>query len=366
MPEPKVEKAIEPIEVSRLLFDDHNFRLSEDTKGLSQKELLKILNRDFDPLPIAESIVDNGYFVEEPLVVIPKPSSDKFIVIEGNRRLAALKFLLEEDLRPLSGDPNYWELLAKRLKKDISRVPVVVYQNREELTTFLGYRHITGILRWDPLAKARFINSLVERKGKKGDFVEIARETGSRKATIRDNYVAYRIVLQAKEDFDIDTSKLEKNFSVFYRALGNPSITGFIGLNKDKTPTELRMPVPQKKAVALEELIGYIHGTNKAQAVLTDSRQLTKLGEVLSSKPAYNLLRNSRNLDQAFQLTGGEERRLIDNLNQASFYLDESLRDAHRHKGSSSVASAVKRCAETIWLIFKSFPEIQREMEATQ
>ncbi len=193
-------------------------------------------------------------------------------------------------------------------------------------------------MKWDPLAKARFISSLVEQKGAGADFTEVARETGSRKPTIRDNYIAYCILLQARDTFEIDTSKLEKNFSVFYRALSNPSFTEFISLNKDRSPKDLRMPIPAKKATALEELIGYIHGTNKVDAVLTDSRQLTKLGEILSSKAAYNHLRVNRNLDQAYQLTGGEERRLIDNLNSASFYLDDALRDAHRYKGSARVA----------------------------
>ena len=363
MPEQKVRGELNWVEVSRLLFDDHNFRFSEDSRGESQEELLKILIRDVDPFTIAKSLADNGYFIEEPLVVIPKPSSDNYIVVEGNRRLAALKLLLNGHLRSLTTNPGDWKELADSLKEDISEVPVVEYQNREELTSFLGYRHIAGILKWDPLAKARFVSNLVESKGKEADFAEIARETGSIRRTIRDNYIAYRILLQASDTFDIDTSKLEKNFSVFYRALGNLSIADFIGLNKDRLPAELQTPISKKKATALKELVSYIHGTKDEVAVLTDSRQLTKLGDVLSNKPAYEYLKAHRKLDQAHQLTGGEERRLIDNLNQASFYLDESLRDAHRHKGSKKVALCMKRCAATMVEILKHFPEIQRELE---
>ena len=361
MPERNTKK-IEPEKVSHLLFDDQNFRFSEDASGLSQRELLKIIDRDFDPLSIGESLVDNGYFAEEPLVVIPKPSTDKFIVVEGNRRLAALKFLLDKDIRGLSTDKDDWEKLAKRLKTDISEVPVVKYEDRNELTSFLGYRHIAGIWKWDPLAKARFINSLVERKGKNADFPLVAREIGSKRPTIRDNYIAYRILLQAKEDFGIDTAKLEKNFSVFYRALSDPSISKFIGLNKDKSPMELKNPISPRKADSLEELIGFIHGTNKASAVMTDSRQLTKLGEVLSEERAYKYLKINRNLEQAYQLTSGEERRLLDNLEHAGYYLDEALSDAHRHKTSLKVTSAVKRCTETLLEILKNFPKVRTDL----
>jgi len=348
--------------ISLLLFDTENYRLPEDGHGASQSELLQILDRDFELSVIGESLADNGYFAEEPLIGIPG-SAGRYIVVEGNRRLAALKLLVQPELRHLSLNPDYWEGLVGRLRYDISEVPVLVYQDREELTTLLGFRHIAGILKWDPLAKARFIGSLVERKGEGADFAEVARETGSRKPTIRDNYIAFRILLQATDAFEIDTSKLEKNFSVFYRALSNPSFTEFIGLNKDRSPKDLRTPIPAKKAAALEELIGYIHGTSKIDAVLTDSRQLTKLGEILSSKDAYNHLRVNRNLDQAYQLTGGEERRLIDNLNRASFYLDDALRDTHRYKASTRVTRLVKRCAETMSEILRSFPEVQRELE---
>jgi len=362
--EGEVRKKLEWRPVSQLLLDAHNFRFTEDALGVSQKELLRILDRDFDLLTIGESLADNGYFVEEPLVVIPDPPS-QYIVVEGNRRLAALKLLLDKDLQSTSQDPNAWESLAKRLKEDISEVPVVTYPSRDELTTVLGYRHIAGILKWNPLAKARFINNLIEQKGKGADFAEIARETGSHSDAIRNQYMAYRTYLQAKDVFHIDTSKLERNFSVFYRGItGTRPIAQFIGLSRDKPPQQLRRPVTLDKANALEELIGYIHGTEMVKPVIKDSRELTQLGEVLSSKPALDNLRLTRNLDRAHELVAGESRRLLDNLASASYYLDEALKDAHRHKADAKVKAMVRRCAQTVAQITKHFPEARRELGA--
>ncbi len=358
MPRQKVErKNIELLEVSRLVLDDQNFRLPEDAHGVGQKELLKILDRHFDPLTIGESLVNNGYFAEEPLVVIPKsPRNKDYIVVEGNRRLAALKLLLEEDLRPLAEDPDAWESLAKRLKKNLSTVPVVIYKNRDELATILGYRHIAGVLKWTPLSKARFINKLVEQKGDKADFAEIAREIGSRSDAIRKQYVAYRAYLQAKDVFQLDTSELEKNYSVFFRAItGTRTIAHFIGLSKSESPQKLRRPVPSQKAGVLEDLVGYIHGTETLKPVIRESRELTQLGEVLASKPALANLKLRRNLDRAWELTSGEIRRLLDNLASASYYLDEALKDAHRHKGDPKIETMVNRCAQTMSQITTHF-----------
>jgi len=364
MPKQRTRKQINWVDVSQLLLDNKNFRFSEDTEKAGQKRLLRALDRRFDPLTIGESLVDNGYFTEEPLVVIPKPPSKKYIVVEGNRRLAAIKFLLEEDLRRQAEDPDAWEALAKRLEEDLSEVPVVIYKSRHEVTTALGYRHIAGILKWNPLAKARFIGKLVEQSGKEADFAEIARETGSRSDHIRKQYITYRAYLQAKDVFGIDTSELEKNYSVFYRAItGTHLIAQFVGLSRHQSPQKLRRPVPPQKASALEELIGYIHGTETVKPAIRESRDLTQLGKVLASKPALRDLRLNRNLLRAWELTDGETGRLLDNLSLASFHLDEALKDAYRNKDDTEVKLMVRRCAQAMSQIVKYFPEAQRALK---
>jgi len=352
--------------VSKLLLDDQNFRFPEDARGTNQIELLKIIDQKFDPLTIGESLVDNGYFFEEPLVVIPKPKSDKYIVVEGNRRLTALKFLLEEDLRSISRNPEAWKILASRLKVDLTEVPVVKYESRDDLTTVLGYRHIAGIMKWQPLPKARFIHNFVEMRGKASDFAEIAREIGSKGPHIRDQYIIYRTYIQAK-DLRIDTSRLENNYAVFYRALtGTRKIAQFIGLSKEGSPQRLKRPVPSNKIDNLEELIGYLHGTNKKRPAIRESREVNDLGEVLASKPALEILRLTGNLQRALELVGGEVHRIIENLKSASFYLDEAVKDAHRQSKNPDVLSLVRRCLRTMAQIVEHFPDAKKDLESNK
>jgi hypothetical protein len=347
------------IEVSSLLLDDHNFRLNEkEAKGASQETLLKILERDFELSTIAESLIDNGYFLEEPLSGIPEPKgSGKYIVVEGNRRLATLKFLVQPDYRKVSFQGEYWDAAAERLKYDLSRVPVILYKDREELTNFLGFRHIAGIIRWDPLMKARFIHHLVERRGKTANFSDIARETGSKTSTIRDNYIAYRILCQARDKYEIDTSNLEEHFSVFYRAISDRAIIDFIGLNKNLPISQLKNPIRESKASALKELIGFIHGTGTEEPVITDSRQITRLGEILDSREALLSLRRYRSLSQAIQLTGGEARRLIENLERAIYYMKNSLQDTFQYKNDMHVQETFLKLWSVAQELKKSFPD---------
>lgn len=347
------------IEVTKLLLDPENFRLPEHAD--KQEELLRILDKHFRLIEIGQSIADNGYFSEEPLSAVKDPSGS-YIVVEGNRRLAALKLLLNAKDRTVTSDPDEWNDLATRVKHDISKVPVLVYSSRDELTTFLGYRHIAGILKWQPLQKAAFLNTLVEAEGKNANFEKIRRRIGVRFATLRDYYIAYRILLQARDRFDIDTSAFEKKFSVFVRALSTQPITRFIGLNKDKTPYDLRLPVPVSKRDELEELIGYVYGTRDVDAVLTDSRKLDDLGEVLDKPKARRILRGTRDLPGAHALVPGGGQRLIDNLALADFYLDESVRDVHHYRDDKEVAEIVNRCASTMNEILRHFPKPKTEV----
>src|SRR5262249_2106654 len=81
------------IHVEQLLFDVDNPRLRADVPTDStQRDLFDILWRDFAVDEVAASIAANGYFPYEPLFVFPKDGH--YVVIEGNRRLAALKGLL--------------------------------------------------------------------------------------------------------------------------------------------------------------------------------------------------------------------------------------------------------------------------------
>jgi hypothetical protein len=279
-------------------------------------------------------------------------------VVEGNRRLTALKLLADRELAQDVGGIE-WARLFDDLEEPLTAAFVVVHASRDEVTSFLGFRHITGILKWEPDAKARWIASLVD-KGSRG-FAEVAREIGSTSPTVRDNYVAHNIVRQAAAD-GIDTDAVEEDFSVLYRALSTPGIRTYIGVDLSRTPKQLLKPVPPSKLAELRQLLSWMFGDEDEGPALKDSRQLDELGEVLADDKATKALTVSRDVSYAFEIAGGEERRVIDNLDQASFHLDEALSQVHRHKRSKAVASAVQRCAETMIEISESFPRLKLEM----
>ncbi|EQD40215.1 Uknown, partial [mine drainage metagenome] len=220
--------------VTELLLDEQNYRYAEEPSDKRQQALLALLLEEHQLEVVGESLAENGYFEQEPLVTVEGPEAGKFTVVEGNRRLAALRLLTDADARShLSpSQRTTWDRLsAEAVHRGIAftDVPTVRYPDRAPVQSFLGNRHIAGIKKWDALSKARFLSELIDRRGGPTDFAVVANEIGSERDTVRDTYLAFRAYLQARDAFKIDTRGISKAFSVFFRTFQYAAIRGFVG-----------------------------------------------------------------------------------------------------------------------------------------
>lgn len=342
------------VPIDQLEFDPRNPRLPDGMENAKQSTLLETLAREYELQQVGQSLADNGYFSEEPLVAVPSRTASHWTVVEGNRRLAALKLLANPDAAP-DAYRQRWSELAVTRKTILTEAPILTYDRREDVTPYLGFRHITGVLPWKPYQKARYIAQLVEES--RETFAQIARTIGSKAPTVREHYVAYALMRQARDAFAIDTSNVEESFGVLRRALSDPNLRTFLGLRLDLEDKALARPIPDSKATELQEVLTWMFGANGEQPVLRDSREIRKLGTVLAKSETADILRATKDLDHAFELAGGEERRLIEQLGKASYHLDQALPMAIRHKNSMDVIRAVGKCRET-------FKEIDRHFVA--
>jgi ParB-like chromosome segregation protein Spo0J len=324
-----------------LLLDKRNPRLPDGYEKSGQDELLALLAEDYSLVDLGKSIAANGYFSEEPLVTLKQSKQEKWVVIEGNRRLAAL-LLVKNPERAPSSLREEWRAIAQSAKFDVSEVPTLEYETREEVTPYLGFRHITGVLEWRPYQKGRYIAQLVEDGGL--GFAEIARLIGSKAGTVREHFVAFALVRQARDEFGLDTSRAEGSFGVLRRAISDPNIRTHIGLSLDKSEDALAKPLKRSNSESLKELLDWMFGSKRHAAALKDSRDLSMLGAVLGNEKSIAALRTSGDLAYAFELSGGEEKRLIESLSKAGYFLDQSLSMVARHKKSMDVVRAAERC----------------------
>lgn len=332
----------------QLLLDPANPRLPEDIDARSQEDLLFALARDYSLLDLGRSIAENGYFEEEPLAAVPRADgSPLYVVVEGNRRLASLKLLTDKSMRDairrrLGNPMKEWDVLAG-IAPDVNDIPVVLYGDRDDLLTFMGYRHITGVQQWDPLAKARFVSSLIEDYGM--DFPEAARRIGSNSAHVREIYLAYRVYRQAKE-LGVDVSRVEDAYGVFTRSMSSRPLKTHIGitaaLQGTTDPKDLATPVPENRLAELSELVSWVAGDSSTPAVISDSRQITDLGNVVGAHDALGHLRDTRDLAGAHDLTDGAAERVIKSLLQAQKRLESALRDIDTTTVTPGVEEAIR------------------------
>jgi hypothetical protein len=358
------------IDVNNLHLDPLNPRLPEDIQGEKEEEICRALYRFFDIEELAFSMAENGYFDEEPLVAIPlnlpakfegldyillseskeyedfiKDSDTQFVVVEGNRRLSTIKLLLSDELRNKFKIRSF-PVISDEVKDDITVLPVIIYPNRTEVLPYLGVRHISGIKKWEPYAKARYVAKMVEN-GLTID--DIQKQVGDRNNSARKIYLCYQLIEVAKYEFDLDTNKAENFFSYLMLASGQGSIKDYLGIEKRLQDINLNKPIPDEKLQHLKNIFSWLFGEGKERLpVIKESRDITeKLSPVLKNPIATQFLLDTRDLSEAYERSDGEEDLLKKYLVKANSLLSKSLGFINR-SNLESINDDILRLQETI------------------
>lgn len=100
-----------------------------------------------DIIRLMMSIGAMGYQVCEPLLVVRTEEPDAYRVVDGNRRLAALRLLRNPELASCR-EKTVAQTAAEAVCRDITAIPVLIYPSRKEILVRMGYRHITGGSHW--------------------------------------------------------------------------------------------------------------------------------------------------------------------------------------------------------------------------
>ncbi len=150
------------LKVASLQLDPKNPRLGRETTARAPREIIQYLFDHDKALEVAESIATRGFFPNEPLLAIKE--GDRLVVVEGNRRLAALKALREPSL--LEGaKQRQVERLSRRLFSPdlVAEVPVTIAPNRKATDRQIAGRHVgTPVLAWEAENRASFILDKLE------------------------------------------------------------------------------------------------------------------------------------------------------------------------------------------------------------
>lgn len=324
---PSLRPTLEYLEISNLRLDPDNPRFVTDRDTTALETFLPWFNADSDLIAVASSIAVNGYHAAEPLLVAPRDDGDpRLVVVEGNRRFAAVLLLLEPGLLPRSSELR--ELSAVADKDDLQRLPCLQYSDRDEILTYLGNRHVVGVKEWKPLSKATYVRQLQERAQRldqPSDDRTLAKRIGSNAPYVR------RLLnsLEAFEAVTLRQPKDEARFSLLSTALQYTNIATFVGIGV-RTP-EGRANINRSE---LQEVADWTLEPANPEATRgaprVNSRRMDLLNDVVAHPDALEAFRAGETIERAHRLTGAGATALLEALNDVAEALASALNQANR------------------------------------
>ena len=331
------------IDVDMLVFDVTNPRLAEfsETPIQNEMDIMKILWDTEDVQELVMSITASGFFRHEPLIVVEE--SGKFVVIEGNRRLAAVKAIRDPDVarQVRTNIPS----VPPGLLDSLNRLPCLI-DTREDTWRFLGFKHVNGPAKWGSYAKAKYIAWVYQTFNE--PLLQIAQQIGDNHNTVQRLFRGLKVIEQA-EAWDVyrrgDRWNRHFSFSHLYTGLSYPGITSFIGVVSEEA--EDPHPVPFEKKEELGELCVWLYGSKRKDArpiIRSQNPHLRQLDAVLANRSAMANLRNTRDLQASFIASRPPTNRFEESLVAAM----ESLREARAmlsdgYDGSGELLSTADR-----------------------
>lgn len=231
------------IPLNKLLLDPNNYRLQE-SEGFSLypedrfhldrvQEATRRRLRSENLEPLKNSIISNGFLPIERIVVTAYPHlEDKYLVIEGNRRIASL-LAIQDDL-------DAGVLIPESVIAVLSAVPCIVVNDDEEATFFreaiMGIRHVGGIKEWGGFQRAKLVADMRDNHGL--DAASISDRIGLSVIEVNRRYRAYKALQQMQNDENYADYATPSLYPLFHEAVSIPSMREWLGWNTEVSAFE--------------------------------------------------------------------------------------------------------------------------------
>jgi len=370
-----ISKIIEYAKLEQFQLDSQNPRYGRDFRNSNpaQKRILDEME-DWKLDELAVSFLSSGgFWVQEAVLVLPgkKGKTDIFIVVEGNRRIATLfklKSVIEDTATAKSKKWRDIVALANENppSKDLfNRIPYLRITERKDVDEFLGFRHVTGIEEWHPAEKAAYIAKLIDER--RMTYEDVMQKIGSKTPTVRQHYIAYRLMEQMKKEDVLPEKGVQNRFSVMYLSLRTPGVQRRLGLDMQGSPRRNKFPVEKKNLPNLERFARWVFGDDDNPPLFTDSRQVDAFGNLLDSDEAFKYLCDDKDarFESARIRAGGDLLETISNVKKASEYIRMALSHAHLYTDKPDLRKVMKNFGNDAIHLMGVFHNLQAEFRRT-
>lgn len=312
--------------IGQLHFDLKNPRLPPENRS-EEEVLVFLMSTNLDGL--MSSIAQQGFFPGDPLLISPLPDRPRarkaptyskdadYVVVEGNRRLAAVRLLRDPDTAPAKSKTV--QLLASEARKLApDELPVIIFPTRSAILDYLGFRHITGIQEWDPLEKARYLEQLkirAEERGEPADNKDLARTIGSSGPYVGRLLAALNALRRLSSDGFFKSVKVDEEevpFSLLSTAFNYNEIVDYLGLEEADDPGLKGLKKARLRDIArwifVKERTVTVRGKEKQVSVLEESRNMRHLATIVGNDEAVAALKGGMSIRGAALLAWDADR----------------------------------------------------------
>ncbi len=266
------------LSIDKLLFDKKNPRFLNKT--MNQQEIYDYLVENEKVKDLATQIENNGFqTLGERLICLQQYNTNNYIVLEGNRRLAACKYL------------------QKKHSPCIDSIECDIVLKRDDAIPSISNKHINGVKKWPAITKIYYIFGLY-KDGK--SIEEISQRTSIDIVGIKKSILKYNFF---SDFYKSNNKNLPKNFHIIEQ-LDTDIITGrtldnlqrFISLPLTNDKTEIKFSKNDTREILYIKILNIL-----GKAIWTDklinTRSLNKIEDW------DNLINNNNELIKLPELT---------------------------------------------------------------
>ena len=175
---------------------------------------------------LLDSFKANG-FLEVDMIQLKDLKNNKYLVLEGNRRIAALKILQSEYKE--GGDIGK---LDPQVFKSVPSAYIHHDDDAENHRIVMGLKHISGNKKWPAINQAKLIYDYLEAYWRTKQYSqkeeELYKSLGITKAKLRTTQRAYHFILQYQKS-DFGEQFKSEMYAIFEETIRKPNIKEWLG-----------------------------------------------------------------------------------------------------------------------------------------
>lgn len=264
------------LQVTSLQLDAKNPRIPDIGKTPSQRDIAAELIRHDDAYDLARNIAEQGYFPTETLVATEE--DDQMVVLEGNRRLTALKCIISPAFAPEDFEKRFHLLQARADLPSLRSIRVSIAPSREVAVPIIIARHtVTGVQRWAAAQQAKFLATLVSSEM---TVDEVARHYGISRADVL-NAIKMHTMYQVACTLDLPDDILQQvrnprlfSMSTLERLINTSKVPEFLGIEFDESAILKGKVDPEEFKKGYSRVISDIAGGKVSSRELNTTKQI--------------------------------------------------------------------------------------------